>query len=174
MPAELSADHSSVECEDCHIPWIGARDSKCISCHETPNFHFHNTSQVQSDCQTCHQLHDYKSPKHDLNCTSCHTNVHIDENLGGIDCLNCHEGPNIIHFDYTHSDRDVEEIASEGDHREKGIDCYSCHDQKKFNEYNCLSSKCHGTEKYDKKHKEKAEDWRNRDCFESGCHPDED
>jgi hypothetical protein len=169
MPGDLTENHSSLECDECHKPWEGAQDSKCIGCHEEPNIHWHNNSVIQESCQSCHKSHEEEPRKTDLNCSSCHTKPHGELSFSENDCLNCHVSPGKIELEYTHYNPDVEKIMEKDDHRE-GEDCYLCHDTKKFDEYNCLTEDCHGTNKYDKKHEEKAQEWKTTDCFEPDCH----
>src|SRR5687768_9413966 len=42
-------------CMQCHVPWGGTPDSKCISCHEAPEHH--SNAAFQPDCASCHVEH---------------------------------------------------------------------------------------------------------------------
>ncbi len=170
MPAALTEGHQQLQCEDCHVPWIGAQDSKCSSCHEEKNIQWHNNHEFPSKCQSCHKLHVNEYDKHELNCLSCHEDEHEGVDFDEDDCLTCHIGPDEIEFDYTHQNSAVEKISNKDKHTKNDNECFLCHDLGRFDEYNCLTSDCHGTSKYDEKHDEEVENWRGMDCFEAGCH----
>lgn len=169
MPGELDEEHSALSCEECHTPWEGALDSSCTECHENQAIHWHNNSVFGDDCRSCHILHGGDTERADLDCISCHPEVHDGIGYSNDDCLSCHTPSGTVLSDYTHSDPYVQRIMEKDDHKD-GEDCYLCHDTQNFDEYNCLSSNCHGTSKYDDKHDEEDENWKMTDCFEYGCH----
>ncbi len=190
MPAELTQGHRGIQCEDCHEPWSGAQDSNCVSCHgnDLGNIHWHNDTQFQDNCQSCHQLHTIEYKRESLDCSSCHDNghgadefyegdcsschgdVHGDVGFNNDDCLTCHIRPNKIDYRYTHRNSGVEKLSNKDEHSKKGDECLLCHDTRRFDEYNCLSSSCHSVRKLNDEHDEEDENWRDMDCFESGCH----
>lgn len=167
------------DCTSCHSEHrnrvtSGHFQTDCISCHVSP----HDGEEFGEDCELCHStgtwtVRDVDHGKFTQDCESCHDDAHPEQDLAGNSCLDCHDRSNVGRIDYTHASSGVERLISREDHREEDIGCYRCHDTKRFDDYNCLGSGCHGSSSEDRKHKEEdADDWRERDCFESGCHSD--
>lgn len=103
QPGELSSAHLPVStCDNCHIPWQGVSNDRCLSCHEfsdvtalPPRIRFH---EAEKFCRKCHTEHqgvnaDISQVNHTLfngklQCTQCHLARH--HGLFGQNCRECH------------------------------------------------------------------------------------
>jgi hypothetical protein len=166
-PGELAAGHQKLnnECFDCHKPFGGISNDKCISCHKLTeigndslgknnkiNFHEKLSSL---ECSSCHSEHQGKFPKtkinsfkHDLlsvdlmnNCNSCHakpTNkLHLQVTTKCISCHSTSNWKNAIQFNH-------EEILNSNS-------CASCHKKPNDNFHSIISNdcmKCHTTQQW--------------------------
>jgi len=103
QPGPLSVSHEEITgCEECHTPWRGVSDEKCLQCHEfgsraslIPLIAFHEANEY---CLKCHREHggaaadisrmDHTLLNGELLCTQCHFDKH--DGLFGRDCRACH------------------------------------------------------------------------------------
>ena len=166
-PGELAARHQKLnnECFDCHTPFGGISNDKCISCHKLSeigkdslskkskiNFHEQLSNLA---CSSCHTEHQGKFPKtkmnsfkHDMlsvdlinDCNSCHakpTNkLHLQVTTKCNSCHSTKKWKNAIRFDH-------EAILN-------SRNCVSCHQKPKDNFHSNISNdcmKCHTTKEW--------------------------
>lgn len=104
-PNSLAPYHADItECRQCHVPWRGAGDDKCVECHtfesgsaavRTKKLRFH---EEKKNCMHCHTLHvgssgsgskmDHTLLSGKLTCSQCHFDKH--DGLFGQECRQCH------------------------------------------------------------------------------------
>jgi predicted CXXCH cytochrome family protein len=138
-----NAHKSAKKCSDCHDPWKGVSDDKCIKCHplaelkdptdpdamKFAGIHRKAINDNQS-CLDCHTEHLGKNSKitknfdhnqlgNNLNCLSCHQSDSpkndLHQNIKGQNCSTCHNTTTWEHakFDHAILNRDA--------------NCLSCH-----------------------------------------------
>lgn len=116
-PGELMADHQEMnnKCTDCHDPFMGISNDKCISCHKLSEIGMDSSGSKTSlsfhtkfsgiNCSTCHTDHKGIHPTDVISkfdhamlpdseiaeCIACHT-PQTDQlhNLVSTDCGSCH------------------------------------------------------------------------------------
>lgn len=127
MTGDVTIGHRKIEaqCNECHTPWRGAPEEKCINCHMDlepsldPIFH-------GQDCLSCHKEHDgrllvigeYDHSKVNYGgtalhpeaaCRDCHPNGFLYDPVPT--CLECHreytyaDGPTLGELDFSMLER---------------------------------------------------------------------
>lgn len=102
QPGPLSPPHRDFDCTDCHVPWKGVSEKRCLECHDFADakwlprvIRFH---EAEEKCLHCHQEHGVfdagiSRMKHTLLneallCTACHFDIH--RGMFGEACRECH------------------------------------------------------------------------------------
>lgn len=168
-PMPLSSEHKDAKkCSDCHDPWKGPSDDKCIKCHavgeltdpvknRVPVMHRKAIDGKQS-CMECHIEHlgttghltrpfDHAALGANLNCLNCHqteapTNdfhAKLEQN-----CSICHTTESWKNAKFDH---DLSAFPLTGKHAQ--VSCKDCH---KGEGFKSLDSSCLSCHQKDDKH----------------------
>lgn len=160
-PGPLHAEHVDTGCNDCHEPWNGIPDAKCLDCHDdlddAPSTSQTSTEEswhtgLDGDCASCHTDHRGRdgdltfATDHDAldaSCESCHDRDLEREFRPGqhwdTDCGDCHTTDD---WDTIRIDHDQYfPLRSEG---HWGLDCNDCHPNDDYDQTTCSDGwRCH-------------------------------
>lgn len=163
-PMPLSHLHRDAKsCSDCHEPWKGVSDEKCIKCHPLTELLDASRSSIASihekalntkqNCITCHTDHkgengkltrgfDHSSLGSGVNCLNCHQTeapqIDFHKNITNINCSQCHTTDTWKNAKFDH---DLSAFPLTGKHLT--ISCKDCHKTEHFTKLDMSCLSCH-------------------------------